>query len=307
MNSESRGRQARVSAIVVTWNSGKDIVSCIESLVTQSYPLLEIIVIDNSSKDNSVTLVKKGFPHVRLLRMERNLGFAGANNVGISNSEGEYVLTVNPDVVLKADYVEKLVGTLDRLNRNVGSATGKLLRDDGVTLDSTGIKAAVAVRFFDRGAGEPDRGQYDTEENILGPCAAAALYKRKMLQEIMLRDGYFDSSFFAFFEDVDLAYRARIAGWDSIYVPEATAVHKRGGSGTRRSLVQFYALRNRLKILVRDIPVSTLLRQAGFLAVYEVLRFFWVSLSNPLALSSYYQVLQQMSALLKDRRRILKA
>jgi GT2 family glycosyltransferase len=128
-----------------------------------------------------------------------------------------------------------------------------------------------------------------------------------MLHDISSSGEFFDPSFFAFFEDVDLALRARAAGWTSIFVPDAQAVHKRGGSNTRGALVQFYAFRNRLRIIIKSIPLSTLLAQAPVLVAYDLLRLIWVSVSNPLALSSYSQVLKEMGRLLEKRREILKS
>ena len=127
-----------------------------------------------------------------------------------------------------------------------------------------------------------------------------------MLEDIRMSGEYFDSSFFAFFEDVDLAYRARGAGWVSAYVPDAVAVHRRGGSGTNKNAVQFYAFRNRLFLLIKNVSVWELLWQAPFLILYDLSRLAWVSLSNPLALSAFYQVFRNMRTLLQKRRRILK-
>jgi len=306
MTRPGRSEEGSVSAVVVTWNSEADILSCLGSIAAQTHSQIEIIVVDNASSDRTVQLVREEFRSVRLIKMDSNSGFAHANNVGVMNSTGEYLLTVNPDVVLEPDYVKRIVGVLRSSGEEVGSATGKLLREDRLTLDSTGIISGLAVRFFDRGQGGRDQGQYDASLEILGPCAAAAVYKRAMLDDIKQSGEFFDSSFFAFLEDVDLALRARAAGWRSIYVPEAKAVHRRGGSGTRDSLVQFYALRNRLMLIVKDIPVSTLFAQIVFLAAYDLSRLLWVSVSNPLALSSYRQVLEEMSVLLEKRGEILK-
>lgn len=299
-------RKALVSSIVVTWNSRQDIENCLQSIREQSYSPMEIIVVDNWSGDGTAEVVQDRFPDVKLIKLRENLGFAQANNIGIDNSAGEYVMTVNPDVELRQDYTERLVSGLIRKGKRAGAVTGKLMREDDVTLDSTGIVKGLAFRFFDRGQGERDLGQHDSMPEILGPCAAAALYRRDMLEDIRMSGEYFDSSFFAFFEDVDLAYRARRAGWVSAYVPDAVAVHRRGGSGTNKSAVQFYAFRNRLFVLIKNVSVWELLRQAPFIILYDLSRFAWVSLSNPLALSAFYQISKNMRTLLRKRRRILK-
>jgi GT2 family glycosyltransferase len=306
--SDARPREeGLVSVVVVTWNSADDIVSCLESLFAQSYSPIEVILVDNSSEDRTVQLVRNEFDAARIIRMEANSGFAHANNVGILSGLGEYILTINPDVVLKPYYVERLVTAVKESGPTTGSATGKLFREDGLTIDSTGLTMRAAIRFSDRGQGERDSSRYDSFETILGPCAAAALYRRAMLDDVNMSGEYFDSSFFAYFEDVDLALRARAAGWTSIYVPNARAVHKRGGSNTKGALVQFYAFRNRLRIIIKDIPASTLLVQAPAILVYDLCRLARVSITNPLALSSYSQVLGEMSTLLAKRREILKS
>lgn len=305
MNEKLPHGKGLVSAVVVTWNSRNDIANCLRSIREQSYSPMESIVVDNSSRDGTADLVKGRSADVTLIRLDRNLGFAHANNIGIENSRGEYVLTVNPDVQLRSDYVEKLVDALNPKEKRVGGATGKLLKEDGATLDSTGLVRGLGMRFFDRGQGERDVGQYDAMPEILGPCAAAALYRREMLEDIRMCGEFFDSSFFAFFEDVDLAYRAGRAGWVSVYVPDAVAVHRRGGSGTSGSTVQFFAFRNRLLLLIKNMPVSELLRQAPFLIFYDLTRLAWVTLFNPQALSSFYQISRNMKGLLRKRRRIL--
>src|SRR5439155_16165933 len=136
----------------------------------------------------------------------------------------EYVLVLNPDTVLRPNFIEELIHALDA-RPDAASASGKLLRMDSTTIDSTGIVMLRSQRHLDRGADEPDIGQFDKPEDIFGASGAAAMYRRPALEDARIDDEYFDEDFFAYREDADLAWRLRLLGWNSIYVPSAVALH----------------------------------------------------------------------------------
>ncbi|MFQ5574284.1 MAG: glycosyltransferase family 2 protein [Terriglobia bacterium] len=220
-----------VSIIVVNFNGNKWLKPCMEALSGQTYGDIEVIVVDNGSTDGSVEELKKGFPSVSVLENEANAGFAQAVNQGIEATTGQYVVPLNPDVVLTPSYVSEMVETAN-IGPKVGSVSGKLLRSDeknSKIIDSVGHLMFKNRLSANRGDEEVDRGQYEVLEPVFGTCGAAALYKRGMLEDIKIGGEYFDETFFAFWEDVDLDWRANLMGWTCLYTPRALAYHYRGG------------------------------------------------------------------------------
>ena len=227
-----------VSVHIANWNGGADIIRCLESLYAQSFDgIAEVIVVDNGSTDGSLEQVQLKFPKVTVLRNDFNMGFCKAHNQAIRIARSDFLLLLNFDIFLKPDFLEKMVRAIGN-SPNVGMVSGKLYRSfngqPSTILDSTGM---TMVRYFSspRGEKEEDSGQFDGPEhrNIFGPCGAAPLYRRAMLEDIRCQGEYFDEDFVNYVEDVDLAWRAQLRGWKGVYEPGAVAYHERGV--TRRS------------------------------------------------------------------------
>src|SRR3989344_5145941 len=210
----------KVSVQIVTRNSLRYIGNCLESLEQQTLGDFSLIVIDNGSTDKTATFVRNHFPTVTVLENFKNLGFSRAHNQGIAFSQAEYVLVLNPDIVLTETFLEKLVAFADTQPAG-GSFGGKLLRlrseavntDDGDSLrdvlrtnmiDSAGLRITRGRKVFDRGSGQQDRGQYERSEEVFGISGACALYRRSALDEIKVNGEYFDVDFFAYKEDADV-------------------------------------------------------------------------------------------------------
>ena len=252
----------KVAAVVVTWNSSAWVTGCLRALHAQTRPPDEVVVVDNASTDRSANLARE--EGARVLVLPDNLGFCGANNRGIAATEAPLVLLLNPDTALAPDFLEKLVPVFD--DGGVGAACGKLLRWDGRTLDSAGQTLGWSRRPVDRGYGTPDRGRYDLAEDVFSACGAAALYRREALASVAGPGGdVFDPRFFAFYEDLDLAWRLKRAGWRVAYRPEARGRHARGATagtpGVRRRFqallhrspeVRFHVVKNRWLTLLRN-------------------------------------------------------
>ena len=203
-----------ISVVVLNYNGRRYLNGCLASLAAQTFRDFEVIVVDNASTDGSVEHLKANFPWVRLVLNRENLGFAGGTNSGIRAAQGEHVLTFNNDAIADDSLLEKLQEPM--ADAKVGVCAARMLLSDG-RINSTGICLSRSGAAWDRGMFEPDEGQYEAREEVFGACAGAALYRKKMLDEI----GLFDEDFFLYMEDVDLAFRARLAGWRCIYVPEA--------------------------------------------------------------------------------------
>ena len=246
------GRRGLVSVVVVNYNGARYLDRCISAALAQDYPDLEVIVVDNASSDGSPDLLDEKFPGVLVVRNRENLGFAGGTNTGIRASHGEYIFTLNNDAFPGPGCIRHLVSAMGEYP-GTGMCAAKMLFLDG-KINSTGICISLSGAAWDRGMYQQDKGQYPAGE-VFGPCAGAALYRCSMLQET----GLFDEDFFLFMEDVDLAFRARLAGWNCRYVPEASVVHVHGGSaGVGSDITVYYGNRNILWYPFKDFPLSIL-------------------------------------------------
>lgn len=283
---------APVAVVIVTWNSATFIRGCLESLRKLERRPHEVVVVDNASSDGTQALVREQFPEVRLIERGSNAGFCRPNNKGIVATTSPFVLVLNPDTTLEPRFLEELLPAFD--DPQVGIAAGKLLRFDGVTLDSCGQMLGRSRQPVDRGFGAKDRGQFDADAEVFGACGAAALYRRTMLDQIADGPGqYFDESFFAFYEDLDLAWRAQRAGWRAAYRHRAVGRHARGGTsdaaGPRRftSLlgrppeIRFLVARNRWLTILRNDRRRDLLLNLPFVLARDLATFGAIALTSP--------------------------
>ena len=244
---------AKISVVVVNFNGKRFLDDCLSSLSVQTYGDYEIIVVDNASQDGSVEHIRSRFPWARIVENKVNLGSTGGNNSGIREAEGEFIVTLNNDTMVEKDFLERLAGPMS--DPSIGMCGSKMLYPNG-KINSTGLCLSRSGASWDRGASEEDRGQYDWQKEIFGACAGAALYRKKMLDEI----GLFDEDFFIFMEDIDLTLRARCAGWRCIYVPEAIAHHLHGATaGVGSDLTVYYGNRNIMWLPAKNYPLPFLI------------------------------------------------
>jgi GT2 family glycosyltransferase len=254
---------AGVSVTIVTFNSARFIGKCLHHLFEQDYRKLEVVVIDNASRDSTFTELQAFASRIRLVRNNKNVGFAAGQNQAIALTHSDWVLTLNPDVRLAPDFISKAVAA-GETDSSIGSVSGKLIRmgpDFAIPpqsiLDSTGIYFAPELRHFDRGNGDLDAGQYNSFEHVFGVTGAAALYRRTMIEDVSIDGEFFDSEFFAYREDADLAWRAQLLGWKCLYAPTAVAHHVRKVlPATRRSLAaarNMQSVKNRFLMRIKNV------------------------------------------------------
>jgi GT2 family glycosyltransferase len=243
-----------VSVIVVNWNGLAYLPDCLGSLAVQSYPAMEIVVVDNGSTDGSVEYLRGSHgSRVRLVESPANLGFAGGNNLGIRAAKGAYIALINNDAAADARWVEALVDAAESDSR-IGMCASKIyVWDRPGVLDGAGFLVSGDGIGRGRGRLEPDREEFAREEDALLPSGCAALYRRAMLDQI----GLFDEEFFAYCEDTDLGLRGRIAGWRCRYVPGAVVRHRYSGSTAPHSPFKaFQVERNRIWVVVKCFPAG---------------------------------------------------
>lgn len=281
-----------VAAVVVNWNGADDLPACLAALRAQTHRLVEVVVVDNASTDGSRALLAAAVAApedvaVRVVWNDSNRGFAGGANDGIAAAGVvDAVLVCNPDVTPRRDYVARAVEALVADERR-GAVQGRLHRSvpspgGDPVIDTTGHLAFRPRLFRNRGEGEVDRGQWDTPGEVFGVSGALALYRRAMLDDLAIevvgRDGgtrreVFDEDLFAFWEDVDLDWRAAMRGWTCWYEPAAVALHERGGAGPRRTArVEQLNWQNRLLVLLKDDTPAAVLRAAPGLAFTTLLK-----------------------------------
>ena len=231
------------------WNGLAYLSDCLDSVRAQTYEPIETIVVDDGSTDSSADLVAASYPEMRLVRLERNRGFAHAANRGMTEAWGEIVALLNNDAAADSHWIEELVTTLRR-HPDAGFAASKiLLRDPPDTLNSAGDVFRRSGVPDSRGVWEADRGQYDEEVEVFGASGAAVAYRRSMLSDV----GVFDERFFMYCEDVDLAFRAQLAGYRCVYAPRAVVRHRLSASGGG-TLASYQCGRNFVWLLARDLP-----------------------------------------------------
>lgn len=299
-----------VSIVVVNWNGAAWLEKCLRSVRSQTYKNWRCLLIDNASTDGSPELGQKILPDLFITINQENRGFAYAANQGIAQSQGEFVLLLNPDVVLMNDYLEILVRYAVTEN-SVGSFGGKLLRlptaDKSASLiDSAGLTILRNKRRpLDRGEGEADNGQYDKTEYVMGINGAAVLYRRTMLEEVKQEGEYFDSDFYIYYEDVDLAWRALLFGWKSLYIPQAYAYHARGGTQkTKRFAVRMHAAKNRYLVFLKNEPSPVFICSLPLILIVEIFRLISYVFREPVSLLGFFCFLTVIPKFLKKRWKI---
>ena len=243
-----------VSVVVVNFNGKKFLNACLDALLRQTFRDFEVILVDNGSTDGSAELIRDRYPSVILVSTGSNFGFAGGSNAGIRAARGQFIVTLNNDTVADPRLLEEIIKPVLE-DPAIGMCAAKMVFFNG-RINSTALCLSRSGAAWNRGEGEVDHGQWDNPEEVFGPCAGAALYRRSMLNEI----GLFDEDFFLYMEDADLAFRGRLAGWRCRYVPAARVVHIHGGTaGTKSDIAIFYGNRNIVWFVVKDFPLRTLI------------------------------------------------
>lgn len=307
----------RFSVIVLNWNGRELLRGCLASIAAQDFSDHETVVVDNGSKDGSCELVEREHPGMHLIRVGENAGFCRGNNIGMEVATGELIVLINNDSELEPDFLSRLSEGCDADAGAGMYATKVMMYDRPDLLDSAGLLVYPDGVCRSRGWLDPDGGEYDEPTDVLGPVGCAAAYRRTMLDDV----GIFDERYFAYLEDLDLAFRGQLRGWRCRYVPAAVSYHKKSmTSGYHSAFKAHLVERNRIWNAVKLFPLRLLLLSPFYTLVryaaqgYAALAGRGISSSyardysrvrlTMILIRSYRDALRMLPAIMADRRRI---
>ncbi len=261
-----------VSVLVIVYNSLDDLEDCLSSVLDSDYPNVEIIAVDNASTDGSPDFIRQKFPSVKLIEYALNLGFCEANNRAIRLAKGYFILLLNPDTRLPRDTISILVNRMEK-DPQIGILAPKMLflQEPGV-INSAGLQSNRIFYSCDRGFLEYDRGQCDeagaslTEASVIGACGGAMFVRKAVIDKI----GLFDSRYFMYYEDLDFGIRSWLAGYKALYTPDAIVYHRMRASGRSEYLNEYMDHKNRLRTLLKNCSLPTLLRALPRSLVFDL-------------------------------------
>lgn len=262
----------KVSVVIPNYNGEKYLKGCLDSLRLQDNINFETIIIDNASKDSDYKWVKENYKEIIFKRLDKNYGFSPAVNEGIKMAQGEYVLLLNNDTVVEKDFISQMVKAIEKDKRIFGVSSKMIAYSDHTIMDDAGDEYTVLGWAYKQGDGKPVE-QFIKEKKVFSACAGAALYRKSVFDEM----GLFDEDFFAYMEDVDVSYRARIYGYYNIYCPEAKVYHI--GSATSGSKYNAFkvklAARNNVYVPYKNMPLIQLIINLPALILGTFVKVIW--------------------------------
>ena len=304
-----------VATCIVTHDDAEDIAPCLDALAASRVPPAEVVIVDCASRDRSVEAARswRGPLAVEVRALAANLGFAAGMNAAIAATRAPWVLSLNADARPERDFLPALLDRAEAHPRlRIGALTGRLLRfaepGGGDRLDACGMRLTWTWRHLDRGAGEPERGQYGRAERVFGGTGAATLYRREALTDVALGGQIFDERFHSFREDAELAFRLQERGWEVIYEPAARARHRRRNLPQRRSgmppEVNFHSLKNRYLLRLDHQSPANFLLTAIPATARDLLALAYVLLREPASRRAYAWLWAERRALWRHRREV---
>ncbi len=305
-----------VSVIVVSCRITTYLRACLDSLEGQIHQASEIILIDNSLNSSLGKEISQDYPFVRLYSSPRNLSYCDSLNQGLKSTKGDFILCLNDDVILDKHFIkEALRGFL--LDSRVGMVSGKILRYDKLTIDSSGLFLSLWRTARERGYGVKDRGQFQKEEYVFGVNGAVAFYRKEMLEALKEYGNYFDQDFRFFYEDLDLAWRGQNEGWKCYYVPDALVYHMRGASvrsnsGINKPYARRYLndelhadlIKNRYLAIIKNESRVDFLLHLPFLVLYDSILWAYVLFFRPKQIGVFIANLKYLKSALDKRMQV---
>jgi GT2 family glycosyltransferase len=317
--------RARVVVVLVTYNAAHYVRQCLEHLISQTFRDFSVLVIDNGSTDDTIAVVEKELPSTRIIQRRDNLGFSRAYNHGITWARGaEYVLCLNQDAFLEPDYIKNLAEFADS-HPKVASCSGTLMRYDADAdagtnvIDSLGLSMRRTHRVFNIAEGTTNDHHQSQPVEVFGVPATAVIYRRSSLEEVALRRQerveYFDEDFFAYKEDIDLAWRLRLGGFKSFLIPAAVAYHVRSvrrrkiyQRSNRRPLVKQLSYRNNILVNIANQTLVNIVLLLPWWLPFEIGKALYAFVAEPSTFwKGWVGVFRLLGRTLAKRRQIQRA
>lgn len=256
-----------VSVIIVNWNGKHFLHDCLSALKRQTFRDFETIFVDNGSDDDSVAYVRSNFPEVSVIALNNNRGFTGGNIAGYEAATGNLIALLNNDTEAHPEWLEE-IHRASQVYGEVGSFASKMMYfHDRHRIENCGFEVDTAGTTVEVGRDELDAPKWNVPRKVFGACGGAVAYRRNMLEQI----GFLDPRFFMIYEDVDLSFRAQLAGYECVYLPQAVVFHRyRSTLKMLPALQVFYAQRNIDLVFLKNLPLGLILRSAPRRLLYEL-------------------------------------
>lgn len=254
-----------VSIVIPNYNGAHFLERCLDAVYAQTkLDSLEVLVVDNGSLDGSIELLERKYPQVRRILLDQNYGFCGAVNRGIRAADSEYVILLNNDTEVDREFAYQLL-SLIKEDEKIFSCTSKMIQyHDRKKIDDAGDYFCALGWAFARGKGAPV-SEYEKQKDVFASCGGAAIYRKSLIEKL----GYFDEEHFAYLEDMDIGYRARIYGYRNVYAPKAVVYHVGSGSSgsTYNEFKVALSSRNSIYLIYKNMPLLQILLNLPFLVI----------------------------------------
>jgi GT2 family glycosyltransferase len=316
----------KIAIQIVTWNSRSYLRTCFESIFNQTFKKFDLFIIDNASSDGTVDWIRSNYPGIAILQNSNNLGFSRAHNQGLKLHHSPYIVVMNPDIILDPNFLKTAANALTSRDK-AAAVCGKLSRfhfsssdlkevvEDGI-IDATGLVLMRNYQAYHRGAGEIDDGQFEKTEEVFGASGALAVYRRSALDTVAVAGKIFDDGLFAYKEDVDLAWRLRLAGWSTYFYPLARALHFREARDglehsnkalaqarkKKSSFVNYLSYRNHALVVIKNAYVKNILHNLPAIAWYELKKFVYIIIFEWQTIPAMFEILKSMPETLRQRK-----
>lgn len=305
-----------VSICVVTWNHAIDIEACMHSILAQTYHNTELILVDNASRDGTQVILSRYTNCAKIVFNPENRGYCGGNNLAISMSDGHFVLLVNPDIILKPNYLENAIPAICR-DPKIGTLCGLLLLGNegerDCRVDGTGLCISHSRRMYLRDYGVRLRDLNRQAGEVFGVDGALPLYRREMIEDVSIQGEFFDEMFFAHKEVWDVSWRARSRGWKSFFDPRCIATHKRSFKPASPSLrkkqcssIKMHAVKNDIIMIIKNEDGIIFLRDMFIITGRQLAILAYAIFFERPSLSAYTLVLANLRSIL-FKRKLIKA
>jgi len=292
----------KISIIIPNWNGIKFLKICLDSIKKQTYNNYEVIIVDNGSTDNSILFIKKHYPWVKLIKLDKNIGFSPAVNLGIKSSNGELIALINNDLEMDINWLKIISDSADKYPEYGFFACKMLDFKHRNLIDSCGDAMSWSGRSWKLYEFETT-SKITENYPVFGACAGAAVYRKKMLDKI----GLFDEDFFAYLEDVDLDFRAQLAGYKCLFIANAIVYHIGSGTSGKRSGFSFeLMIKNHYHLIYKNFPTIKLFSSLPKL-LYSELRLFIAAIKYKFLINylrGLYRAFKEFPRMIKKRKQI---